>query len=107
VPHPKFTKKYKAMLAHVCRQVCEEFALEKAYFAEVLGQRRHYLAGHGQEGFVRAEHMPLDGDMAFFWQGHLTEGAQRRLRAALAQLMADLDEELNGSTANDDAMPSR
>ena len=105
--HGDITQDSRGFLTGVCKQLCEEFALGKVYFAQIQGKRRHYLAGYGEEEYKHTEHIALSTNVAFFWQGCLSESARQRLRATLAQLVASIEKELRRNTPNDDRMPSR
>ncbi|MBN2309889.1 MAG: hypothetical protein JXR94_13020 [Candidatus Hydrogenedentes bacterium] len=104
---PGITEHDKARLTDVSRALCDEFDLDRLYFTQVLGKRRHFLAGCGHEGFVPSGHMGLSENLAVFWQGPLPERAQQELRTRLAPIVADIEKDLNRSTAHDDEPPAR
>ncbi|AEH44374.1 hypothetical protein Thein_0492 [Thermodesulfatator indicus DSM 15286] len=55
----------------LAEEACREFGLKRVYFAEVLGKRRHFLAGAGEVTFEPPQSAKLSGDLVVFWEGEL------------------------------------
>jgi len=64
-------KPEKEFLRELARRACRRFDLSRVYFAEVLGRRRHFLAGAGEETFLAPESAPLSEKLVVFWEGEL------------------------------------
>jgi len=56
-------------LGEECRRLCERYGLTQAYVVEIVGLRRHYLAGYGRPTMDKPEHLPLSEKIALFWHG--------------------------------------
>ncbi len=61
----------KSFLQQLAYKACERYSLKRVYFAEILGKRRHFLAGAGQEAFLPLKCAALKGSLMVFWQGEL------------------------------------
>jgi len=61
----------KSFLQELAHKACERYSLKRVYFAEVLGKRRHFLTGAGQESFLPSKSAALKGNLVVFWQGEL------------------------------------
>jgi len=69
----------KKLLEEKAKEVCARFGLSRVYFAQVLGRRNHFLAGHGEEMFVRPEKRTLTEKITVFWEGDISEEKRRAL----------------------------
>ena len=85
-----------------CRHICEAFGLQQAYFAEIIGPRRHYLAGHGTPTPEQPSQLALSERIAFFWCGALPAEEHNPLKRRLTGLAERLERELAaGHTASE------
>ncbi len=83
----------------VCRSVCEAYGLHQAYFAEIIGPRRHYLVGCGEPTTEQPSQLALSERIAFFWCGELPPGQRDALRERLQGLAERLEDELGAPHA--------
>ena len=88
------TEKTILFLEEISRRICEKYKLENVYFTQIIGKRRHHLAGCGKEVVLPAEQMELSGNISVFWQGNLTGDLANLLREELAPVAERLEKEL-------------
>jgi hypothetical protein len=77
-----------------CRKLCERFGLSQVYLAEIVGSRRHYLAGYGEATFDQPEQCRLSEKIALFWHGTSSPEMPALCRVHLRGLTARLEREL-------------
>ena len=82
-----------------CKALCDDCALECAYFAQVLGPRRHYLAGHGEMKPGKPCQILLSAHLALFWHGSSGKEAEADVRNRLNGTVRRIERDL----ANRDA----
>jgi len=83
-------------LADRAELICRKYKLRRAYFAQVLGKRRHFLAGFGEADYSRPEQMVLGHNIALFWHGELNEEARQAVMDSLGKLARTAGAELLG-----------
>jgi len=86
------TKKY---LRELARQVCEQYGASRAYFAQKIGNRRHFLEGWGVENFQPAIEIDLDDGYVLFVKAKLTNEQIDEIRENIASEIVDLDADLD------------
>ncbi|NLG86188.1 MAG: hypothetical protein GX489_03120 [Firmicutes bacterium] len=59
----------KAELIELARSICQQFNVPKAYFARIIGNRHHFLAGYGAETFLPATKISLHPQLCLFVEG--------------------------------------
>jgi len=84
----------KRALEVECRRLCEAWGLRRAYFAQVLGPRRHFLAGYGPMEADRPEPLRLSESLVLLWHGELTVEAREALRYDLEATVRRVEREL-------------
>lgn len=89
----------RQILQSKCRALCEAFSLDCAYIAQVLGPRRHYLAGYGSPGVAAAGQMSLSDDLVLFWHGALSQEAMSAFRSDLTDTVRGIERELTAKDA--------
>jgi len=82
------------MAAAECRRLCETFGLQQAYLAEIVGRRRHYLAGYGQPSLDKPQQIALSGQVALFWHGPMPPESYAGCRRMFHSLIERLEHEL-------------
>jgi hypothetical protein len=87
-PHPT-----KRSIEQRCKDLCDRLGLAQVYVAQVVGRRRHYLAGHGDPLPGQAEQMSLGPHFVVFWHGNLSESTRKSLKADLQELTAFFEEQ--------------
>ncbi len=78
-----------------CRELCKSFGLDQMYLAEVVGPRRHYLAGYGRPSLNRPEQLQLSAKVALLWHGAMTPAMQNACKDHLQPLIERLEHELS------------
>ncbi len=66
---PAATCPSKAELISLARIICQQFGLSKAYFARIIGNRHHFLAGYGAETFLPPTKIYLHPRLCLFVEG--------------------------------------
>ena len=66
----------KEELATLAGTICQRFHLPKAYFARIIGNRHHFLAGYGTETFLPATKIDLGSHLCLFVEGKEINPAQ-------------------------------
>lgn len=77
-------------LKAACSDLCARFNLDQAYFARILGPRRHYLAGSGAPAAARPRQLQVSPDIAFFWHGELHPVHRQQLEQAVKDIARDI-----------------
>lgn len=88
-PHPT-----KRLIEQRCKDLCDSLGLAQVYVAQVVGRRRHYLAGYGYPLPGQAQQMPLSSHFVVFWHGNLGELTRESFKASLKGVTAFLEKEL-------------
>lgn len=55
-----------AALEQIAAQICSRHPIAKAYFAQALGHRLHFLAGAGEETYLPAVKIHIKDDLYLF-----------------------------------------
>jgi len=84
----------KRLIEQRCKDLCDSLGLAQVYVAQVVGLRRHYLAGHGCPLPGPAEQMSLSPHFVVFWHGSLSESTRESFKAALEELTTFLKKEV-------------
>lgn len=84
-----------------CKALCDAFALECAYFAQVLGPRRHYLAGYGEMKPEKPRQLLLSAHLALFWHGSLGKEAEADVRTRLDGTVRRVEQDLANEASVD------
>ncbi|MDQ7032832.1 MAG: hypothetical protein Q9M37_09005 [Desulfonauticus sp.] len=87
-------QKLKQILAQKAKELCLKYKLEKVYFTQILGKRSHFLAGYGQESFVRPKKITLSDQLAVFIEGELTPAQNTSLKQELIPFAQKIKEGL-------------
>ena len=88
------TEATRRALEAKCKALCDAFALECAYFAQVLGPRRHYLAGYGEMKPEKPTQLLLSAHLALFWHGSLRKEAEADVRSRLDRTVRRVEQDL-------------
>ena len=89
----------RQILQSKCLALCEAFWLDCAYIAQILGPRRHYLAGYGAPTTSTPGQLRLSKDIVLFWHGDLSQEARLAFRNDLADTVRDIEREVTGKNA--------
>jgi len=93
------TEATRRALEAKCKALCDAFALECAYFAQVLGPRRHYLAGYGEMKPEKPRQLLLSAHLALFWHGSLGREAEADVRTRLDGTVRRIERDLANEAA--------
>lgn len=96
------TEATRRVLEAKCKALCDDFALECAYFAQVLGPRRHYLAGYGEMRPGQPRQLLLSAHLALFWHGSLGKKAEADVRTRLDGTVRHIERDL---ATKEDGLP--
>jgi len=77
-----------------CKDLCGRLGLAQVYVTQILGRRRHFLAGYGRPLPCKPEQMLLSPHLIVFWQGELAEPAREILRTNLQNLTDFVEQQL-------------
>jgi hypothetical protein len=55
-----------AALEQIAARICTRYPIAKAYFAQALGHRLHFLAGAGEETYLPAVKIHIKDDLYLF-----------------------------------------
>ena len=86
----------RQILQRRCKTLCQTHSLGIAYVAQVLGPRRHYLAGYGLPTAEPTGRLSVSDDIVLFWQGDLTEQAGLAFCDDLKDTVFSIERELAG-----------
>ena len=75
--------------------VCQEHHLNRAYFAQKIGKRRHFLVGYGDEKFLENNHFDITDTIVFFWQARSNSFDIQMIKTDLLVVAKQLEQELN------------
>ncbi len=81
-------------LKMLCQTLCQEYNLQSFYLAQIIGKRRHFLAGSGVECFSGVNRLNITEGITMFWQGRLTEIKAKLLAYQLVPLARRIEKEL-------------
>ncbi len=84
----------RRLIEQRCKDLCDRLGLAQVYVAQVIGRRRHYLAGYGCPLPDQPERMSLSSHLDVFWHGNLTEPTRKSLKADLKKLTAFVEERI-------------
>lgn len=84
----------RRLIEQRCKDLCDKLGLAQVYVTQVVGRRRHYLAGHGSPLPGQAEQMSLSPHLVAFWHGNLTEQTRESLKADLQRLTEFLENQV-------------
>ena len=85
------------MIEFHCRDLCERFHLQQVYLAQVLGPRRHYLAGYGQTVPGRPQQLALTANLVMFLHGALSTTVLKHIRKESKEWAVRVQEELTAA----------
>ncbi len=90
----------RRLIEQRCKDLCDRLGLAQLYVTQVIGRRRHYLAGHGCPLSDRPEQMSLSSRVDVFWHGNMTEPARKSLKADLKKLTAFVEELIDATQSS-------
>lgn len=88
------TPPLREAVEHECRRLCERYGLSQAYVAEIVGRRRHFLAGYGRPSADKPQQMRLSEKVALFWHGNIPGEAQPDCARELRNLAERLEKNM-------------
>jgi len=81
-----------------CREISETYGLEQVYLTEIVGPRRHYIAGYGLPSLERAGQVQVSDRLILFWHGTLSPEMQETCKTKFTPLVAGIEQELSTET---------
>ncbi len=89
------TASSKKELKKNAEKIVKTYNLYNFYFAQMLGNRRHYLAGYRQQNFSDTESLSLTKKIEVFWQGNLTPRSIAAIKEILIPILKKIEKQLN------------